>query len=60
MNTYDQNTTTGNVYDTATFCVYRLPCGYCSYMSRPCPVQGNAFTPTWKLNEVTCQAKETT
>lgn len=45
------NISTPGIYDTATYCFYRLPCGYCSYMSRPCPMQGSGYTPI-----VTCQA----
>ena len=39
------------------YCMYRLPCGYCTYMNRPCTMQGNDYTPTpsWGLSDVQCR-----
>lgn len=37
------------------WCMYRLPCGYCTQLDRPCPMQGSGYTPTWKY-EITCKA----
>lgn len=56
------------VYDTSTTgtatqiginyrCPNKLPCGYCTILSRACPMQGNTVVePTWKLPDITCQA----
>lgn len=42
------------------YCGYRLPCGYCTALGRPCPMQGNQIytEPAWKLPEITCSTKE--
>ena len=55
--------TTGTATYTCT-CGHYLPCGYCAIMKSPCPMRmtigSPIVTPTWSLNEVTCQAKEET
>lgn len=55
MNEYNVTTTTGIGSNYAEFCGFRLPCGYCTELDRPCPMMGNRMIePTWKLPEITC------
>lgn len=68
---HESNTTTGATFDggTATYqyqgttttnysanCLYKLPCGYCTMLNRPCPMQWNTtINPVWKPPyEFTC------
>ena len=41
-------------YTYSTYCSYRLPCGYCSYMHSPCVMQGAYYSPSWTAQ--TCAA----
>ncbi len=45
-------TTSPNNY--AQYCLNRLPCGYCTLLSRPCPMFPAIVSPTWKI---TCDDK---
>ena len=56
----NDNNLTGCTITQTEYCGYRLPCGYCTALDRPCPMQGNQIKiePTWKLPEITCQTKE--
>lgn len=59
-------------YDTSTtsirtnYCSYRLPCGYCKILEKPCPMSyTNDFIyndkicdPPYNLNQVTCKMEE--
>lgn len=62
-------------YDTSTMgisanfinnCLYKLPCGYCKILEKPCPVSyNNGFIyndkicdPPYNLNQVTCKMEE--
>ena len=56
-------TATGTVNDSSTgtatsfsytACWHRLPCGYCTIMSRPCPMQTYSVAPNWYSTDVTC------
>lgn len=63
MNDTVNTTTTGTPgYSYSNYCFNRLPCGYCTRLDRPCPMQGNTFvTPTWDPNwyKITCQQEGT-
>ena len=55
MSEYNGTTTTGSGNSYDEFCGFRLPCGYCTRLDRPCPMMGNRMIePTWKLPEITC------
>lgn len=43
------NTVTTGSYTYNNYCMYRLPCGYCTAMSRPCAMPTNNISaiPTW-------------
>lgn len=32
----------------AQYCINRLPCGYCTLLSRACPMFPTTISPTWK------------
>ena len=39
-----------------TYCIHRLPCGYCKELNRMCPLLNSAPSITWsKLPEITCE-----
>lgn len=48
-------------YSTATSfdycCPYKLPCGYCSYMNRPC-VKTDYYSITWTANQASTNFKK--
>lgn len=59
----DTSTASSSIWNSAQFCGYRLPCGYCTRLGQPCPMYcTNTITPTptWRLPDITCQAKEET
>lgn len=42
-----------------TYCLHRLPCGYCRIMQGPCPMySGTNIQPSW--NEATCKTEADT
>ena len=48
-------TTTGtNINYNAQYCINRLPCGYCTLLSRVCQMFPTTISPTWKI---TCEGK---
>ena len=52
-----QNTTGVSSGTSCSFssCSYRLPCGYCTMLCRPCPMGGGIGTaPPWKRDIVWC------
>lgn len=61
-----ETNTTGTATGCSTtaynnYCFNRLPCGYCRITMSPCMAMGNTITvtPTWNLNELTCQSNGT-
>lgn len=47
----EANNTTINTHDIwTTFCQHKLPCGYCSLMEKPCPMETKQY-------EITCETK---
>ena len=62
---YDTSTT-GISTDFINNCLYKLPCGYCKILEKPCPVSYNngfiyndkIYDPPYNLNQVTCKMEE--
>lgn len=62
---YDTSTT-GISVNSIGNCLYKLPCGYCKILEKPCPVSyTNGFIyndkicdPPYNLNQVTCKMEE--
>ena len=50
----DNITTTPSINFNQTYCLHRLPCGYCTMLNRPCPMMGTQIEPTWRP-EITCE-----
>lgn len=42
-----ENQANTSVTDTGDWCAYRIPCGYCSYMCRPCIKGEGVLTIKW-------------
>lgn len=60
LNNQDQKTVSLNDYATATsmdynnfYCPHRLPCGYCSFMGRPCVKHDYSITWSTATNPLT-------
>lgn len=60
MNDTVNTTTTGTGYSYTNTCGNKLPCGYCTLLNRPCPMQ-YFVTPTWDPNwyKITCNTEGT-
>lgn len=41
-----------------TYCIQRLPCGYCRMLEKPCPMLPSTIEPSWAVNGPTCEATE--
>lgn len=57
MNTYSDSTSNTAINSTA-YCAYRLPCGYCEKMQKPCFVANNAPVITYTTTTATNSAHE--
>lgn len=63
---YDTSTTSTTSINEINYCLYRLPCGYCKILKKPCPKSYiNEFIyndkicdPPYNLNQVTCKMEE--
>lgn len=42
-------TTKTNINYNAQYCINRLPCGYCTLLSRACPMLPTTILPTWEI-----------
>lgn len=43
------DTTKTNTNYNAQYCINRLPCGYCTLLSRACPMFPTTISPTWGI-----------
>lgn len=43
------STATNSFFDTQ-YCGFRLPCGYCTRLEKPCPMGTYIVNPTWTYN----------